>query len=293
MFKLSICIPTFNRADYILKTLSSLVNQHIFLETDDIEIVISDNNSSDNTFNVVNFFKSKFGNKISYFKNNATISAELNIFYALNKSNGLYKKLINDTAIFNNDSLKLFINIISDTYSSKPVIFFNNCDDRPISLSVNFNDFIAHASYQSTWIGSFGIWANDLKNLNETDFTVGSLMPHTKILFNLINIHNHCNIHNFNFCTIQNTGRKSGYNIAEVFGQNYLNILEPYLKSSLKIETFTNEKKKILINHIIPFYFSPDHDFLKTGFFKFLHHYKDDDFFFPEIENYIISRICK
>ncbi|MCX8512062.1 MAG: glycosyltransferase, partial [Chthoniobacteraceae bacterium] len=44
---LSICIPTFNRSQYLRLTLESITNQELFQNSDEIEIVISDNCSSD------------------------------------------------------------------------------------------------------------------------------------------------------------------------------------------------------------------------------------------------------
>ena len=54
MVLLSICIPTYNRETYLAKTLDSIVNQNIFLSSDDINIVISDNCSTDGTEALVN-----------------------------------------------------------------------------------------------------------------------------------------------------------------------------------------------------------------------------------------------
>ena len=63
-------------------------------------------------------------------------------------------------------------------------------------------------------------------------------------------------------------GRKGGYNIAEVFGRNYLSILKKYITNgSLENSIYQDEKKKILFKHIIPYYFDSSNDFLKTGFF--------------------------
>ncbi|MDD2524542.1 MAG: glycosyltransferase, partial [Endomicrobiaceae bacterium] len=44
---LSICIPTYNRADYLNQSIQSIVNSDGF--GDKVEIVISDNCSTDNT----------------------------------------------------------------------------------------------------------------------------------------------------------------------------------------------------------------------------------------------------
>ena len=57
-YKLSICIPTYNRAAYIGETLASIISQ----SSDDIEIVIVDGASTDNTADVVNEFQGRFEN---------------------------------------------------------------------------------------------------------------------------------------------------------------------------------------------------------------------------------------
>lgn len=61
---LSICIPTYNRAKTLDKTLLTLTGQDFFNVSDDVEIVISDNCSTDDTGeickNTQNFFRVRF-----------------------------------------------------------------------------------------------------------------------------------------------------------------------------------------------------------------------------------------
>ena len=63
---LSICIPTYNREKCLQQCLDSIVNQKAF--NANIEIVISDNASSDNTDELVKKYQEKYTN-ISYKKN--------------------------------------------------------------------------------------------------------------------------------------------------------------------------------------------------------------------------------
>lgn len=55
--KASIIIPTYNRATLLEKTLLSILNQSVTL--DEIEVIICDDGSSDNTKNIVKKFKNK------------------------------------------------------------------------------------------------------------------------------------------------------------------------------------------------------------------------------------------
>jgi glycosyltransferase involved in cell wall biosynthesis len=72
---LSICIPTFNRADYLKRLLKSLIPQ-IKNHKNKIEIIISDNCSTDNTYNIIDKYR-KTG-LIKYHKNNKNIGAAKN-----------------------------------------------------------------------------------------------------------------------------------------------------------------------------------------------------------------------
>ena len=52
--KVSVIIPAYNRADLLIQTLRSLLEQDFPRE--DFEVIVVDNNSKDNTFEVVNKF---------------------------------------------------------------------------------------------------------------------------------------------------------------------------------------------------------------------------------------------
>ncbi|MBR7037253.1 glycosyltransferase [bacterium] len=57
---LSICIPTYNREVYLKRLVDSIISQKEFVDTDDIEIVISDNASTDSTKDMINKYINKY-----------------------------------------------------------------------------------------------------------------------------------------------------------------------------------------------------------------------------------------
>ena len=57
---LSICIPTYNRAEYLVGALENIISDPAFDER--VEIVISDNASTDDTENVVGYFIKLYSN---------------------------------------------------------------------------------------------------------------------------------------------------------------------------------------------------------------------------------------
>jgi abequosyltransferase len=68
---ISICIPTYNRKKYLKQCLDSIVNQDCFTENQ-IEIIISDNDSNDNTEKLVKEYQINYKN-IKYFINDNNI----------------------------------------------------------------------------------------------------------------------------------------------------------------------------------------------------------------------------
>ena len=63
---ISVCIPTFNSEKYIIECLQSVLNQTYT----EFEIIISDNDSSDDTLNLIESFKDE---RIKIFKNEKNI----------------------------------------------------------------------------------------------------------------------------------------------------------------------------------------------------------------------------
>lgn len=70
---LSICIPTYNRELYLKRLLDSIVSQKEFTDTDDVEIVIDDGPSKDNTEELVKTYQEKYKGKIRYYRNEKAI----------------------------------------------------------------------------------------------------------------------------------------------------------------------------------------------------------------------------
>ena len=64
MPKVSVIVPVYNVEKYIQKCLNSLVKQTL----EDIEIIIINDGSKDNSFYIIKEFEKKYENKIKYFE---------------------------------------------------------------------------------------------------------------------------------------------------------------------------------------------------------------------------------
>lgn len=83
--RLSICIPTYNRGAFIGQTIESIICQ----ATDDVEVIISDNASTDNTEEVVREYQQRFP-RIIYFRWEKNMGADRNYLKVIELANGEY-----------------------------------------------------------------------------------------------------------------------------------------------------------------------------------------------------------
>jgi len=93
---ISVCIPTYNNAQYIGKTLESIINQTY----NNIEIVVSDNASTDDTERVVKSFRDK---RIKYYKNKTNVGCYNNYNECLNKISASYVAFYHSDDVYKPD----------------------------------------------------------------------------------------------------------------------------------------------------------------------------------------------
>ncbi len=287
----SICIPTFNRCQYLDATLKSITSQQVFLESNDFEVVVTDNCSTDETAAVVEVYRIQFPDKIMYLCHPENVGPEANFRAALACGKGKYLKLHNDNLMFLDGSLAEILKIIQATQNEKPVIFFTNGNKASgdlFKICNGLDEFVKAVSFFSTWIGGFGLWRDDFLKIQNILEHASSRLIQTHIVFEQIASHKRAIIFYQNYFVGQPTGKKSGYNIAEVFGRNYLGILKKYVASNLlSRDVFDVEKRDILINHTLPYFFDSGNDFDKSSFFEHMIDYKDDPYFYKALEEYL------
>ncbi|OEZ99884.1 glycosyltransferase [Duganella sp. HH101] len=289
---LSICIPTFNRAPFLQQTLDSIVSQPAFADTHDIEIVIADNASEDETGAVAARYVAAFPGKIQYHRHAETISPDMNFKFVMEHGRGLYLKLHNDNLLVHPGTLAELVKVYRATAAEMPVVFLtngNHAQGNPIEALTSVSDFVRRVSFMSTWIGGFGMWRSEFHALPDFARNQHLRLVQTDVMLRLLGMGKRAIVLFGHYFSGVPTGRKGnykkgGYNIAEVFGKNYLSLLKPYLATGqLDRGVYEHEKKLLLIQHIIPCYFDPNNDYQKTGFFEHMQDYVDDDYFYQAV----------
>lgn len=136
---ISICIPTYNRADFLKICINNIINQDAFSENK-IEIVISDNNSPDNTYEVVKTFQKNYSN-IKYFKNHENIWANLNLFKVSEYAIWEYIWFMWDDDEILNWWLK---NVLNSIKSCNNVVFFQTNSLNNLDETLIINDWVKY-----------------------------------------------------------------------------------------------------------------------------------------------------
>lgn len=252
---LSICIPTYNRATYLEDTINSIVSQKRFQETNDVEIIISDNCSEDNTREVSEKYVEIYGAKIRYFRNTENIK-DSNFEKVLSYGKGIFLKLNNDTLTHHENTLDKIIEVINQNIKNKDILFFSNGSLKNIT-KIHCNDldsFIKTVSYFSTWIGSFGIWKEDFDSIENFNSNAKLQLVQTDVLLRLISSNRSALVDNAKIFDSVVPKTKGGYNFYQVFVTNYIGLLENYrVTKQISRITLFNEKTKLMICFLVPY----------------------------------------
>lgn len=106
MLKVTIAIPTYNRSNFISESIFSVISQTF----KDFEILIIDNNSTDNTRMIIKSFKDE---RIRYIKNRTNIGMMNNWNKCITMARGKYVMILGDDDILLPNFIEESLNIFS------------------------------------------------------------------------------------------------------------------------------------------------------------------------------------
>lgn len=238
---LSLCIPTCNRADIIRESVLNLLSLPSF--TDEVQLVISDNASTDKTEQVIKDIIINFPDKnIKYHRNNINI-ADQNFLKVLNYGDGIYCKLLNDYVVLTEpilnrivnkvkkykgcDTNKTWLNFYFDIrgiYSKRDEIIFNNV-----------NDFILALNNKLTWIANFGCFKQQLNGLSVYENQSHLMMLQLFWSLHLAKTRKTlivCQLTGLKYIPIPNSKRVAVYNFFTPHVKNYYYIISQFTQLS-------------------------------------------------------------
>jgi len=257
---LTIAIPTFNRALYLEQTLHQLQKEISENSIKNVEIMVSDNASPDDTEKVVNHAISS-GLVIRYIKNSQNIGSDANIAQCFNQAAGKYVLILGDDDLFVDGGLHdLLENLSLEQYG---VVCLKSYGFDADFRAENPGKFGRNKAYKDA--GSFLASIGPLMTLISGCVVNKSLLSHIDANNycgeNLVQVHlviqAACQAKSNLFidrylmaCKRNNSG---GYDFAKVFVENVGNILDSYVGKGLSKRDIVSIERKFILSYF-PFY---------------------------------------
>ena len=220
---LSICIPTYNRAEYLREALENITSDPAF--DDRVEVVISDNASPDHTREVGEEFADRFPN-VRYFRNERNLVDE-NFEIVLRHGRGKYLKLFNDTLRLRPHSLAKILAIIEKSSDTEPIYFYNANDEFHYQHRecADKEDFLDASTFWITSIGGFGLWKKDIDIVSNSKQY--SYLQFCQVVWSLrlADSKEKSHIYTGDWFSSNQPKNKGGYNIFETFTDKYFKTL--------------------------------------------------------------------
>lgn len=251
---LSICIPTFNRASYLRKSLDSIVSQEM-IHSGEIEVVISDNCSTDETNSIGIQYSKQFPN-IKYYRNETNYGI-INGVKAISRGTGLLRKVSNDTVIYRPDSLRYMVNAIKSYVEEQPVFFFVNHyitrgEVEQIGVDT-LDDFLRCVGKDITWLGGLCVWEKDCRYLHIMEANLSSHIPQVPLVLKMVNEKKKAVVCCKPIMNIQEVEKKDvSYNIFDVFFNKYLGFIKSEEhKNNIDRRTYEYLKRDVLFTFFV------------------------------------------
>lgn len=253
-YLVSICIPTYNRAPYLKKCLDSLVCQPEF-QQGLVEIVVSDNASTDDTEKVVHNYQTQHSN-IKFYKNTKNLGFQ-NLGIVIAHAKGILRKLGNDTLIYERGALHLFCEVAKRYYLDKPILYFGNGTSsiQREAVFTSADDFLKYASFYVTWIATFALWDEDCSGIEESALHSNSDLWHLECMCRLLGKKQRIAVYPQRFVQVQPVSPKNvSYGIFRVFYMNYLGMMQSLAQKEVISDACYDFLKKDLLIKFFPYW---------------------------------------
>ena len=288
---LSICIPTYNRAEYLHNAIESITAQPEW-ESGAVEIVISDNGSTDDTPEVIANLQKRYGTeRIRSRHLDTPIDTHDNFTSALNLGQGRMLKLQNDTCCWQPGALAQLLAIIEGCQTLPDLLLTpNHSEITKVQRCDSMDDVVKNVSYYLTWIGTLGISRKTWENIDDPMRCRDLKLPQVELVARVMASGGTALCCEGKFFQVQEIGHRVGYQVAEVFCRNYFSILMPYISR----EVMEKEKRRLLNEYLIRRHF----DFFKefntakqTGYWQNTAVYHRNFYFYLSFAKVAVLRI--
>lgn len=254
---LSIAIPTYNRASYLALTLAHLRSDMQSLTDGVVEIIVSDNASSDNTADVVSAAMAE-GMQIRSVRNVENIGSDANIAQVFNLARGKYVLILGDDDVLTAGTLDFLAGRLENEtfgvvclkpygYDSDIEAEYPTGDGKDIVFD-DSGSFIASIASYVTLISACVINKESLGEIDASAFCGGNLVQVHLVIRAALKARK--NLYRTRYSVACKRNNSGGYDFAHVFVQELGNILDLY-----RHEGMTTDKVRMFETRMILGYY--------------------------------------
>jgi glycosyltransferase involved in cell wall biosynthesis len=252
-YLLSLCIPTYNRGKFLDISLSRIKEQFKNI-TDCVELIVSDNCSTDNTSEIVQKYMDE-GLAIRYVKNPTNLGVDGNLVQCFRMAQGEYVWLPGDDDYLKEGALSKILEVLKS----------NSCGLVHLQIGSKGNNFLSEYNNPEKFFLVFGVWITFIssnivstKYVSKVNFEkyMGTTFTHiplyiTAVLSETKNIIIHEELLEIGADSANN----GGYNAFKVFVSNYLNIWKEFVRQGKFTRLFYERQKYFVFKFLVPFIF--------------------------------------
>jgi len=253
---LTIAIPTFNRADYLRLNLHHLAPEVAGLKPGQVEVLVSDNCSDDETPEVVAQAIAA-GLSIRSIRNSSNIGSDANIAQCFNEASGHYVQIMGDDDLFLEGQLaKLIHELQQKEYGMVCLRSYGYDNDHIKELPSTqggrheFHDvssFLYEIGPLISFISACVINKRVQKEVDAQVYCGTNLVQINLVIQAMLLVQDNLYLKDYILaCKRANSG---GYDFSEVFVERFFNILDAYIPKGLPAQAVQDLGRKMLISY--------------------------------------------
>lgn len=249
---LTIAIPTYERAPYLEVCLAQIFKQ--VNASDRIEVLVSDNASTDSTESVVSNFTNA-GKAITYIRNDHNIGSDRNIAQCFEKATGKYVLILGDDDVLLPGAVEKIVTVLADSdfgvLALRPFGYDRDfLKERPptlfkkAQLFYDVNLFVKKIFVYSTLISANIVNKSAVPELDATQF-VGTRLVQTYLILSAAIAKNH-NAYIPEYLVACKRNNSGGYNVFEVFSDSFNQALAHFSNRELAATTIRAVNRRLI-----------------------------------------------
>lgn len=257
---LTIAIPTWNRAAFLVKTLEQLKLELVSLRPGTVEILVSDNCSQDETAATVQDVQAA-GLNIRYVRNSENIGSDANIAQCFNLACGKYVLILGDDDLLVDGGLNILLAQLASVewgvICLRPYGFDRDFrEEYPGGAGEEMafehpGEFLTTIGPLITFISSCVINKELLSSVDARQFCGGNLVQVHLVIRAALAAKNNVLMNRYMIaCKRNNSG---GYDFSQVFVTNLLGILDQYISSGLSPDDIKFFEYRMMLSYY-PYY---------------------------------------